>query len=141
MKRYLLTAGLALGLAIASFGAFAANALQPSADLYTASMATGITSLALASAVLATPSLEAALRTPVIGDKVEFIASANDFVLTPGSRYPAEITHIWSPSCVNVEIEQEINGERTTLGKTSVFLRQGDTTPPAGYYAEFAAPA
>jgi hypothetical protein len=77
---------------------------------------------------------------PTIGRVVWYHPSTGDPDLAKfsqaheGKPFAAIVAHVWSDTCVNLCV---IDPNGQTLGRTSVFLWQGDTDRPSNTYAEW----
>lgn len=75
-------------------------------------------------------------RMPQVGDLVEFHVGAHDPTFAQGSRLDAEITQVWSESCVNVVVTDAV-GEKHS--RTSVRLVPPGCSEPVGHFATYRA--
>jgi len=73
---------------------------------------------------------------PTIGRAVWFTPSGPSDSLAWDGKQPlaAIVAYVWSDTMVNLSVFDQ-NGKQ--FGQTSVFLYQGDTDRPKGYYCEW----
>lgn len=133
MKKLLLSAALVACISAIAFPAAASTVAAPSLATATSAAASVVASmsptLGAASSVAAACDTPRALRA---GDQVVFHAGAHDPTFAEGSRLDAEVTHVWSEQCINVEIV-DAAGERHS--RTSVRFLPPGLHEPIGHYA------
>ena len=72
---------------------------------------------------------------PTIGRIVHFVAN----LVEPEQHYPAIITHVWSDTCVNLEVFRKGTAARDVMDtgvKTSVTFDESGTQPYSWHWPE-----